>query len=111
VSLPPVRAAISITLHLGLPISYVPEIVRAFAWAELSQGVGEGVRGGVNIAARLEGLCELGGVLILGTAYEHVQGKIDAQLVDLGDKDLKSNTALHRSWMLAERAFAQLVSV
>ena len=77
-------------LHLGLPISYVPEIVRAFAWAELSQGVGEGVRGGVNIAARLEGLCEPGGVLISGTAYDHVRGKIDPQFVDLGDKDLKN---------------------
>jgi TolB-like protein len=77
-------------LHLGLPISYVPEIVRAFAWAELSQGVGEGVRGGVNIAARLEGLCEPGGVLISGTAYDHVRGKIDAHFLDLGDKKLKN---------------------
>jgi TolB-like protein/class 3 adenylate cyclase len=45
---------------------------------------------GVNIAARLEGLCEPGGVLISGTAYDHVRGKIDAQFVDLGDKDLKN---------------------
>ena len=45
---------------------------------------------GVNIAARLEGLCEPGGVLISGTAYDHVRGKIDAQFVDLGDKYLKN---------------------
>jgi TolB-like protein/class 3 adenylate cyclase len=45
---------------------------------------------GVNIAARLEGLCEPGGVLISGTAYDHVRGKIDAHFVDLGDKDLKN---------------------
>ena len=45
---------------------------------------------GVNIAARLEGLCEPGGVLISGTAYDHVLGKIDAHFVDLGDKDLKN---------------------
>jgi TolB-like protein/class 3 adenylate cyclase len=45
---------------------------------------------GVNIAARLEGLCEPGGVLISGTAYDHVRGKIDARFVDLGDKDLKN---------------------
>jgi hypothetical protein len=77
-------------LHLGLPISYVPEIVRAFAWAELSQGVGEGVRGGVNIAARLEGLCEPGGVLISGAASDHARGKIDAHFLDLGDKELKN---------------------
>ena len=45
---------------------------------------------GVNIAARLEGLCEPGGVLISGTAYDHVRGKIDAHFVDLGDKHLKN---------------------
>src|ERR1700693_5930515 len=45
---------------------------------------------GVNIAARLEGLCEPGGVLISGTAYDHVRGKIDADFVDLGDQTLKN---------------------
>src|SRR5271166_3586508 len=45
---------------------------------------------GVNIAARLEGICEPGGVLISGTAYDHVRGRIDADFVDLGDKDLKN---------------------
>jgi TolB-like protein/class 3 adenylate cyclase len=45
---------------------------------------------GVNIAARLEGLCEPGGVLISGAAYDHVRGRIDADFVDLGDKDLKN---------------------
>jgi TolB-like protein/class 3 adenylate cyclase len=45
---------------------------------------------GVNIAARLEGLCQPGGVLISGTAHDHVRGKIDVHVVDLGDKDLKN---------------------
>ena len=45
---------------------------------------------GVNIAARLEGLCEPGGVLISGTACDHVRGKIDADFVDLGDQTLKN---------------------
>jgi class 3 adenylate cyclase len=44
----------------------------------------------VNIAARLEGLCEPGGVLISGAAYDRVGGKIDAQFIDLGDNDLKN---------------------
>src|ERR1700689_3238410 len=44
---------------------------------------------GVNIAARLEGICEPGWVLISGTAYEHVRGKIEADFVDLGEKALK----------------------
>ena len=41
---------------------------------------------GVNIAARLEGLCEPGGVLISSSAHEHVQGRIEAEFVDLGEK-------------------------
>jgi TolB-like protein/class 3 adenylate cyclase/Flp pilus assembly protein TadD len=45
---------------------------------------------GVNIAARLEGLCEPGGVLISGAAYDHVRSRIDADFVDLGEKDLKN---------------------
>jgi TolB-like protein len=45
---------------------------------------------GVNIAARLEGLCEPGGVLISSTAYDHVRGKIEADFVDLGEKALKN---------------------
>ncbi|HWY80987.1 MAG TPA: adenylate/guanylate cyclase domain-containing protein [Roseiarcus sp.] len=45
---------------------------------------------GVNIAARIEALCEPGGVLISGAAYEHTRGRIDADFVDLGEKSLKN---------------------
>jgi TolB-like protein/class 3 adenylate cyclase len=45
---------------------------------------------GVNIAARLEGICEPGDVLISGAAYDHVRGRIDADFVDLGEKGLKN---------------------
>ena len=48
---------------------------------------------GVNIAARLEGICEPGGVLISGAAYDHVRGKIDADFVDLGEKDAQEHRA------------------
>src|SRR5271163_3580774 len=52
---------------------------------------GEDILGeGVNIAARLEAICEPGGVLISSTAYDHVRGKIDADFVDLGEKALKN---------------------
>ena len=45
---------------------------------------------GVNIAARLEGICEPGGDLITGGAHDHRRGRIDAEFVDLGEKDLKN---------------------
>jgi TolB-like protein len=56
---------------------------------------------GVNIAARLEGLCEPGGVMISGAAYEHTRGRIDAEFVDLGEKDLKNITRPVRAYALA----------
>src|SRR5271157_2450984 len=45
---------------------------------------------GVNIAARLERVCEPGGVFVSGTAYDHVRGRVDATFTDLGEKDLKN---------------------
>src|SRR5271165_465307 len=45
---------------------------------------------GVNIAARLESVCEPGGVFVPGTAFDHVRGRIDANFVDLGEMALKN---------------------
>ncbi len=45
---------------------------------------------GVNIAARLESIADPGGVCISASAYEHLGGRIEAQFVDLGEKDLKN---------------------
>jgi class 3 adenylate cyclase len=45
---------------------------------------------GVNIAARLEGICEPGGVYLSGAAVDHVRGRVGATFVDLGDKNLKN---------------------
>jgi TolB-like protein/class 3 adenylate cyclase len=52
---------------------------------------GEDILGdGVNIASRLEGIAEPGGVCISGAAYEHVRGRIEADFIDLGEKALKN---------------------
>ncbi len=62
---------------------------------------GEDILGdGVNIAARLEGICEPGGVCISGSAYDHVRGRIDAEFVDLGDKALKNIAQPIRAYAL-----------
>src|SRR3954451_3871591 len=45
---------------------------------------------GVNIAARLEGVAEPGGIVVSGTAYDHLQGKLDCRLASLGDQHLKN---------------------
>src|SRR5262245_51197138 len=45
---------------------------------------------GVNLAARLEGIAEPGGICISDDAYRHVQGKVSAQFVDSGEHQLKN---------------------
>jgi TolB-like protein/class 3 adenylate cyclase/Tfp pilus assembly protein PilF len=52
---------------------------------------GEDILGdGVNIASRLEGVAEPGGVSISGAAHEHVRGRVEAEFIDLGEKALKN---------------------
>jgi TolB-like protein/class 3 adenylate cyclase len=58
---------------------------------------------GVNIAARLEAICEPGGVLISGAAYEHIRGKIEADFADLGEKALKNVARPVRAYSLQVR--------
>ena len=45
---------------------------------------------GVNVAARLEQLCPPGGVLISGTAYDHMKGKLDLPLDYAGEQHVKN---------------------
>src|SRR3954454_2050526 len=45
---------------------------------------------GVNIAARLEGICEPGGICISSSAYDQVRGKVEVEFTDLGEKNLKN---------------------
>jgi class 3 adenylate cyclase len=44
----------------------------------------------VNIAARLEGIAEPGGICLSAAAYEQVRGKIELAVADMGDQDLKN---------------------
>ena len=45
---------------------------------------------GVNIAARLEGIAEPGGICISSSAYDHVRGKVTVDFADLGERSLKN---------------------
>ena len=45
---------------------------------------------GVNVAARLEGIAEPGGIYISDAAYHQVQDKISAEFVDMGEQNLKN---------------------
>jgi adenylate cyclase len=45
---------------------------------------------GVNVAARLEGICDVGGVFLSGSAYEQVAGKCGLAFDDLGERSVKN---------------------
>jgi adenylate cyclase len=45
---------------------------------------------GVNVAARLEGLADPGGVLLSRAAYDQVRDKVDHAFEDLGERSLKN---------------------
>src|SRR5437667_1567317 len=51
---------------------------------------GEQIYGdGVNIAARMEGVAEAGGICISGTVYDQVNNKLILEYVDLGEQVVK----------------------
>ncbi len=45
---------------------------------------------GVNVAARLEGIAEPGGICVSSSAYEQVRGKVAFEFADLGEQRLKN---------------------
>ncbi len=52
---------------------------------------GDDIHGeGVNVAARLEGLCGPGEVYVSGTVHDHVEGKLAATFDDLGEQTVKN---------------------
>ena len=58
---------------------------------------------GVNVAARLEGIAEPGGICISSSAYEQVHGKVPVEFTDLGEQTLKNIARRMRAYAV-ERA-------
>jgi adenylate cyclase len=56
---------------------------------------------GVNIAARLEGLAEPGGVCVSGTVFDHVKGKVELDFADQGEQRVKNIPGLLRVYAIA----------
>ena len=48
---------------------------------------------GVNVAARLEGIAEPGGICISGKVHAEIAGKVEAAVHDLGPQQLKNIAA------------------
>lgn len=61
---------------------------------------------GVNIAARLEGIAEPGGICISSSTYDHVRGKVAVEFTDLGEQTLKNITRPIRAYAVGVSANA-----
>ena len=61
---------------------------------------------GINIAARLEGVCEPGGLCLSGAAYEQVRDRMKETFVDLGEKTLKNIARPVRAYALSAAQIA-----
>ena len=59
---------------------------------------------GVNIAARLEGIAEPGGVCISDDAHRQIRGKVDTAFEDMGPQSLKNIAEPMRAWRLRMNA-------
>jgi len=69
---------------------------------------GDDVHGdGVNVAARLEGLCGPGEVYVAGTVYDQAEGKLAAVFEDLGTRTVKNITKPVRTYCARVRPHAE----
>jgi TolB-like protein/class 3 adenylate cyclase len=59
---------------------------------------------GVNIAARLEGIAEPGGICLSSSAYDQVRGKVPVEFTDLGEQSLKNITRPIRAYAVGQSA-------
>jgi len=60
---------------------------------------GDDIQGdGVNLAARLEGMAEPGGLCVSGMVYEGVRDRIDVPFDDLGNREVKNIDRPVRVW-------------
>src|SRR5204862_6274683 len=62
---------------------------------------------GVNIAARLEGIAEPGGICLSEDAFRQVRGKVDAEFADIGAQALKNIARPVRVYSLAPHRSAE----
>ncbi len=59
---------------------------------------------GVNVAARLEGICEPGGICLSEDAYRQVKSRLELQVADLGPQSLKNIAEPVRAFLLRQGA-------
>jgi adenylate cyclase len=90
-----VQCAAKVQAALGVRAADAPEEQRLILRVGVNLGdvivEGDDLYGdGVNVAARLEGICDAGCVFISGSAYEQVADKVRLAFEDLGERSVKN---------------------
>ena len=91
-----VRAAIDVQSGLadrnaGVPAGQRIEVrVGIHLGDVVEEADGDLMGDGVNVAARLQAICQSGGICLSGAAYEQVRDKLQVTFADLGEQNLKN---------------------
>jgi class 3 adenylate cyclase len=78
------------TRNLAYPASRQMSYRIGIGIGDVVEREGDLLGDGVNIAARLEGLAEAGGICISRAVYEQVTNKLSAQFIDIGARKVKN---------------------
>jgi adenylate cyclase len=90
-----VRCAIDVqeslrTRNLAYPASRQMSFRIGITVGDVVERDGDLLGDGVNIAARLEGLAQPGGLCVSRTVYEQVSSKLSVEFVDIGEQEVKN---------------------
>jgi class 3 adenylate cyclase len=101
-----VRCAIDIqeslrTRNLAYPGSRQMSYRIGIGIGDVVEREGDLLGDGVNIAARLEGLAEIGGICISRAVYEQVANKLSARFIDIGARKVKNIPAPVHAYVVA----------
>jgi class 3 adenylate cyclase len=104
-----VRCATEIQTALRTRNEHLPEAERM--WFRIGINLGDViVQGGdllgdgVNVAARIQGIAEPGGICISGSVYDQIQNKLTLQIRQLGEKTFKNIAQPIRTFSIADES-------
>src|SRR6201998_3289840 len=103
-----VRCAIDIqeslrTRNMAYPSSRQMSVRIGITIGDVVERDGDLLGDGVNIAARLEGLAEVGGICISRAVHEQVANKLSVQFADIGEQEVKNIPTPVHAYMVAMR--------
>jgi adenylate cyclase len=88
--------------NAGLPVERRIEMrIGVHVGDVVEESEGDLMGDGVNIAARLEGICRPGGICLSEDAWRQVRDKVEAEFVDLGEQKLKNIARPTRAYLIA----------